>query len=153
MLAFGVSSAVHVAAPFPQLMPPPVTVPVPLTETDSGKVPPENVALTVLDALISTVQVVADPPHAPLQPMKVPPVAGDAVSVTVEFWAKFAEQAFPLLPQLIAPPPPLTLPLPVTPTTSWAVGAKAAETVLSTSIVTVQDGALPVQPPLQPAKA
>jgi hypothetical protein len=153
MLPFSVSSAVHVVAPFPQLMPPPVTVPAPLTETVSGKVPPENVALTLFDALISTVQVVAVPPHAPLQPRKVCPIAGDAVSVTVEFRAKLAEQALPLLPQLIAPPPPLTLPLPLTPTTSWAVGVKEAVTVLSSSIVTVQAGAVPVQPPLQPEKA
>ena len=153
MLALSGSSALHVVAPLPQLMPPPVIVPVPLTETVSGTVPLKNVALTLFEVLINTVQVVAVPPHAPLQPMKVAPVAGDAVSVTVELRSKLAEQAFPLLPQLIAPLPSLTLPLPVTATVSWGAAAKVAVTVLSLSIVTAQAGTLPEQASLQPVKA
>ena len=75
----------------PQLIPPPVTVPFPLTETVSvkpavgGGVAPLNVAVTFLDWFIETVQVVAVPPQAPVQPRKVAPVAGVATSVTEAF--------------------------------------------------------------------
>ena len=37
------------------------------------------------------------PLHAPLQPLKVEPLAGFAVSVTVLFVAKLAEQVLPQL--------------------------------------------------------
>jgi hypothetical protein len=144
--------AVHAVAPLPQLIPPPVTVPGPLTETVSGTFPLENVALTLFDAFIRTVQVVAVPPHAPLQPVKVAPVAGVAVSVTVLLSAKLAEHAVPPRPQLIAPLPPLTLPLPVTETVSCGAATNAAETVWSLLIVMTQVGALPEQAPPQPWK-
>ena len=91
--------------------------------------PPAKVAVTLFDWFISTVQVVARPPQAPVQPVKVAPVAGEAISVTVAFRAKFAEQMTPPLPQLIAPVPPLTLPLPVTVTVSFGSGAKVAVTL------------------------
>jgi hypothetical protein len=145
--------AVHVVAPPPQLMPPPVTVPGPLTETVSGTALLENVALTLFDAFIRTVQVVTVPPHAPLQPVNVAPVAGVAVSVTVLLMVKLAEQAVPPRPQLIAPFPPLTLPLPVTETVSCAVGTKVAETVWSAVIVTTQVVPLPEHAPPQLWKA
>jgi hypothetical protein len=148
--ALSVWLAVHVVAPLPQLIPPPVTVPGPETETVSAVFPLENVAVTLFDSLIKTVQVVAVPPQAPLQPVNVEVIAGVAVSVTVLFCVKVAEQAFPLLPQLIAPSPPLTLPLPLTVTVSWGDAANVAPTVLWSSIVTVQAGTVPEQDPLQP---
>jgi hypothetical protein len=150
---FEASSALHVGAPLPQLIPAPVTVPLPLTETVSVTGALENVALTLLDALITTVQVVAVPPHAPLQPMKVAPSAGATVKVTDWLRMKVAEQEVPLLPQLIAPLPPLTLPLPVTETVSFGAAANVAPTVLAASIVTEHAGTLPEQAPVQPVKA
>jgi hypothetical protein len=47
---------------------------------------------------MDTVQVGDVPPHAPLQPLKLEPLAGLAVRVTFVFAAKLAEQ---VLPQLI----------------------------------------------------
>jgi hypothetical protein len=46
--------------------------------------PPDvaKVVVTLRAALIVTVQVVADPEHAPLQPVNVDPAAGAAVKVT-----------------------------------------------------------------------
>jgi hypothetical protein len=87
-LALTGSSAEHVVAPLPQLIPPPLTVPIPLTETVNetvGTGAVENVAPTLLASLINSVQLVAVPPQAPLQPRKVAPLAGVAVSTTVEF--------------------------------------------------------------------
>jgi hypothetical protein len=78
---------VHVVAPEPQLIPPPVTVPFPVTETVSVNpvpgAPPVKVAVTLRDWLIDTVQVVAVPPQAPDQPVKVEPTAGVATRATV----------------------------------------------------------------------
>ena len=58
-----------------------------------------------------------------------------AISVTVALKAKFAEQMTPPLPQLIAPAPPLTLPLPFTVTVSFGSGANVAVTDRSLFIV------------------
>jgi hypothetical protein len=149
---------VHVVAPAPQLIPPPVTVPLPVTDTLSVKpvppppVPPEKVAVTLLDWLIDTVQVVALPPQAPVQPTKVPPVAGVATSETVAPIAKFAEQISAPPPQLIAPLPPVTLPWPLIATESTLACANVAVTAVSAVIVTVHVGVVPVQPPVQPEK-
>jgi hypothetical protein len=72
----------------PQLMPPvlDVTVPVPLPAfvTLSVKLAVEllNAAVTARAAVIDTVQVVAVPVQAPLQPPNVDPLAAVAVSVT-----------------------------------------------------------------------
>ena len=52
-----------------------------------------KVAVTVRAALIVTVQVVALPVHAPLQPLKVLPLAGVAVSVTAAPVEKLRVQA------------------------------------------------------------
>jgi hypothetical protein len=148
--------AVHTLEVLPQLIPPPVTVPFPVTLTDSATVavpaagPPVNVAFTFLDVLIDTVHVVADPPHASVQAVKVAPVAGVAISVRVVPMAKLAEQMLAPLPQLIAPVPPLMLPLPVTLTVSWAAGVKVAVTARSTSMVRVQVAPVPTQAPVQP---
>ena len=70
------------------MMPPgfEVTVPAPLPAfvTLSVKLPLEllNVAVTFRAAVIDTVQAVAVPLHAPLQPPNVEPLAAAAVSVT-----------------------------------------------------------------------
>src|SRR5581483_4266702 len=155
--AFGVSLTLHRTAPLPQLTPPPETLPLPETETVSAKpvpvVPPVKVAVTSRACVISTVHGVAVPPHAPVQPAKTPPVEGVATSVTVAFWAKFAEQISPPSPQLIAPAPPLTLPLPLTVTFSGTAWVNVATTVRRVSIVTVQLGPAPVHDePDQPVK-
>jgi hypothetical protein len=153
-VAFTAGVAVQVVEPLPQLIPGPVTVPAPETETVSRKpappaMPPTKVAVTLFDWFISTVQVVPDPPQAPVQPVKVAPVATEAIRVTVAFWAKFAEQMMPPLPQLIVPTPPLTLPLPLTLTLRVTGAAtKVALTVRSASIVNVHVPAVPAQAPL-----
>ena len=149
-------------APLPQLIPPPVTLPFPVTTTLSanpvappGPVPPVKVAVTVFAALIRTVQVVAVPPQAPVQPAKIAPVVGVATRVTVAFCAKAPEQTVAPLPQLIAPIPPVTPPLPVTVTVNGSPAVKVAVTVRATSIVRVQVVPVPVQElvPVQPVKA
>jgi len=149
------SCAVHVVAPLPQLMPPPVTTPGPSTATVSGAVeptPPVKVAATLFEPFIRIVQLIAVPPQAPLQPVKTAPVAGVAVSVTDWFSTKLAEQEVPLLPQLMAPAPPLTLPLPLTKTVSCGAGAKVAPTVSLSVIVTEHAGTVPEHAPVQPVK-
>ena len=154
-LEFRATFALQATAPLPQEIPPPETEPGPLTETVSGTVepvPPENVAVTLFEPFIRIVHVVDVPPQAPLQPRKVAPAAGVALSVTVLLFANFAAQMFPLLPQLIAPLSPLTFPLPDTVTASWASGENVAETPLFASIRIVQVVAVPPQAPLQPEK-
>jgi hypothetical protein len=64
---FGTSFAVHVC-PESQPMPPPETVPLPLTVTDSGT-SSANVAVTERDVSICTVQVACSPEQAPPQPV------------------------------------------------------------------------------------
>jgi hypothetical protein len=157
-VAFTAGVVLQVVAPLPQLIPLPVTVPCPETETVSRKpappaVPPTKVAVTLFDWFISTVQVVPDPPQAPVQPVKVAPVAGVAINVTVALNAKFAEQMTPPLPQLIAPAPPLTLPLPFTVTVSFGSGANVAVTDRSLFIVRLHSSEVPLQDvPDQPVK-
>jgi hypothetical protein len=147
---------VQVVAPAPQLIPVPVTVPLPATETVRVKpvppVPPLKVAVTFFDWFIATVQVVAVPPQAPVQPRKVAPLAGEATSETVAPEAKFAAQMVAPPPQLIAPLPPVTLPFPLIATDRTFDWAKVAVTVVSVVIVTVQVGVVPAQPPAQPVK-
>jgi hypothetical protein len=68
-----------------QLIPPPVTVPLPVVVTCRGKVvvdPPEKVAVTVLFVSIVTTHVVAVPEQEPPQPPNVAPLEGVSVSVT-----------------------------------------------------------------------
>jgi hypothetical protein len=145
----------QVVAPAPQLIPPPVTVPLPVTDTVSVKPVPgpvPKVALTSRDSVIETVHVVAVPPQAPVQPVKVEPRAGVATSETVAPSAKPAEQMVAPLPQLIAPVPPVTAPLPLTSTVRTFAGANAAVTVAAALIVTVHAGLVPVQPSVQPVK-
>ena len=148
--------ALQADAPLPQVMPGPLTLPGPLTETVSGTValpvPPENVAVTVFAAFIRIVQVVDVPPHGPVQPVNVEPVAGTALSVTDLFGAKLAEQIVAPLPQLIAPLSPLTLPFPWTLTVSCISGEKVAVTLREELMRIVQVRAVPPQAPAQPAK-
>src|SRR6478672_5503887 len=95
--------ALHPEAPLPQLIPPPLTVPLPVTTTESSTdvVPPPvvNDAVTDLAAVICTVQVGIVPLHAPPQPENVAPAAGVAVSVTVALTAGVVLQVVEPLPQ------------------------------------------------------
>src|SRR5581483_5099785 len=82
----------HVELPFPQLIPPPLTMPLPVTATLSWRVAPpppppalEKVAVTERAAVMITVHVVAVPAHAPPQPRKVEPTVGVAVSTIEAF--------------------------------------------------------------------
>ncbi len=70
-----------------QLIPPPVTEPVPAPETETFSTGAgcweANVAVTVWSELMVTVHVAVAPQPPPDQPAKVDPVAGVAVNVTV----------------------------------------------------------------------
>src|SRR5436190_490479 len=152
-------------APLPQLIPPPLTVPPPPTVTENSTVVVPaavvKVAVSARAAVTVTVRVgrgrvqLRPPQPAPVHPVKVAPVAGVAISVTVAFWANAAEQTMPPLPQLIAPAPPLTLPLPSTLTVRIVASVKVAVTVRESrgsSIDTVHWGPAPAQSPVQPVK-
>ena len=157
-VAFAVTFAEQDVEPRPHVIDPPVTLPLPLTETLSRKpaplVPPEKIAVTLLAWLIRTVQVVAVPPHAPVQPVKVAPVAGVASSVTDALAAKLAEQIVAPRPQEIAPLPPLTAPFPSSVTVSVFAGTKVAVTAAPVDgTVNVQLAPEPAQAPLQLEKA
>jgi hypothetical protein len=71
-----------------------VPVPVPLLVTVRAKLWSVNVAVTLLTASIGTVHVVV-PVQAPLQPLKLEPVAGVAVRVTLLPEMKSALQVAP----------------------------------------------------------
>jgi hypothetical protein len=149
---------VQFVAPEPQLIPPPVTVPSPVTETPSGKsdaggfgLAPVNEAWTLFAELIVTEQVGDVPAHAPAQPLKLAPDPGCAVRVTVVPAAWSALQLEPPA-DVQAMLGPATVPLPVTETVSANVVAdfvKVALTAWSSLIVTVQLGPLPPQAPPQ----
>ncbi len=68
--------------------------------------------------------------------------------MTVELRAKFDEQTSAPFPQVIAPPPPETVPLPSTDTLSCGAAVKVAVTVRAASIVSVHVVPAPVQSPL-----
>ena len=105
-------------------------------------------AVTVLVSLMVTVQV-AVPEHAPLQPVKVEPVEGAAVRVTIVPGGYDSLQSIPQsIPsgELMIEP----LPVPVFETVN-TVDAKVAVTVFEPSMVTWQVP-VPVQAPLQPVK-
>ena len=74
-----------------------VPLPVPALETVSDGSPPfvVNVAVTVVSAVRVTTQVPVPEQPPPLQPVKVEPAAGVAVSVTVVPLAKVEEQVAP----------------------------------------------------------
>ena len=98
----------------PQLIPVGVldTVPLPAPdfETVSVKVGRVNDAVTVVAAETVTTQVPVPEQPPPLQPVKVEPAAGVAVSVTAVPLVKVAEQ---VAPQMITAGELVTVPLPV----------------------------------------
>src|SRR5439155_14989 len=110
-----------------------------------------NVAVTVVAALRVTVQAPGPEQPPPLQPLKVEPAAGAAVSVTavplVKLAAQVAPQVMPagLLVTVPAPAPALE-------TVSTRAGVKVAVTVVAAEIVTVQAPVPEQPPPLQPVK-
>jgi hypothetical protein len=138
----------------PQLMPAGVLVtvpdPTPAGLTVSAKDCRAKVAVTELAAFIVTVHVPV-PVHAPLQPVKVAPAAGVAVSVTAVPAANAAEQ---VVPQLMPAGALVTMPDPAP--ARLTVSAKdcrvnVAVTELAAFIVTVH-APVPVHAPLQPVK-
>jgi len=145
--------AVQVA---PQLMPAGLLVtlpaPVPALETVSVKVRRVKVAVTVVAAESVTTHVPVPEQPPPLQPLKVAPTAGVAVSVTAVPLAKLAVH---VTPQLIPTGALVTVPLPVPAllTVSAKLGRlKAAVTDVAAETVTVH-APVPVHPPpLQPLK-
>src|SRR6266581_4777681 len=136
------------------------------SEANTKKTPPSaTVKLTVpVPALSSAASRLAAAPRAqfavagsvsqtpPLQPVKVEPAAGAAVSVTAVPLVKLAEQ---VAPQLIPAGALVTVPLPVPAGVTVRVKlcrVKVAVTVVAAESVTVQ-GPVPEQPPpLQPVK-
>src|SRR5512142_921796 len=91
------------------------------------KVPPPKVAVTDWAPFMDTTQVLAVPPHAPLQPVKLEPLAAAAVKVTV---APLATAALQTLPQLMPPPVTVPLPLPLLFPVSGTVFTLAPATVM-----------------------
>ena len=145
--------ALHVV---PQLIPPPVTVPVPLppfTTVSACVVPTvSKVAVTDRAAAIVTLQVVPVAESQPVQPAKAEPASAAAVSVTA---APVLKEALQVVPQLI--PPPVTVPAPLPPFTTvsaWVTGrsSKVAMTDRSTAIVMSQVVPVAESQPVQPAK-
>jgi hypothetical protein len=141
----------------PQLMPAgelvTVPVPVPALVTVSVKDACMKVAVTDVAAVTVTAQVpvpVGQPP--PLQPVKMDPAAGAAVRVTTVPVVTVVEQ---VVPQLIPAGELVTVPVPapalVTVSAKDAC-MKVAVTVVAAFTVTVQEVAVPLQPPLQPLK-
>src|SRR5436190_736268 len=145
--------AVQVA---PQLIPTgalvTVPLPVPALLTVSAKVGRAKVAVTVVAALRVTVQVPVPEHPPPLQPVKVEPAAGVAVSVTAVPLAKLTEQ---VAPQLIPTGELVTVPLPVPAGVTVRVKlcrVKVAVTVVAAETVTTHDPVPEQPPPLQPVK-
>jgi hypothetical protein len=148
---------VHVVSPEPQLIPPPVTVPLPVTETPSGNwdaVPDEPLkeAVTLFAELIVTEQDRDVPAQAPPQPLKLAPELGCAVRVTVVPADTSALQLDPPaeVHEMLGP---ATVPFPVTETARANVVAdvvNVAVTSRSSLIVRVHVKPLPPQAPPQP---
>lgn len=119
-------------------------------------------AVTLRAALIDTVQVRAVPVQEPLQPVKVVPVAGVAVSVTEVPLLKLAEQLVAVVPvAAVAHVRPAGAELTVPEVAARALVTvmanarrlvKVAVTVRAALMETVQVAAVPVQAPLQPEK-
>jgi hypothetical protein len=89
-----------------------VTVPPPVPASDTVNCTGSNVNVAVTERATSsaTVQVAAEPVHAPLQPVKLEPAAATAVSVTDAPLTKLNWQVAPqLMPAglLVTVPPPV----------------------------------------------
>src|SRR5207244_10207328 len=118
----------------------------------AGGVMSVNVAVTVVAALRVTVQAPGPEQPPPLQPLKVEPAAGAAVSVTAVPLAKLAAQ---VAPQVIPPGELVTVPLPVPAllTVSAKLGRRnVAVAGVAALKVTVQASVPEQPPPLQPVK-
>src|SRR5213076_214342 len=120
----------------PQLMPAgalvTVPLPVPAGVTVRVKVCTVKVAVTVVAAERVTVQAPVPEQLPPLQPVKVEPAAGVAVSVTAVPLVKLAEQ---VAPQLMPAGELVTVPLPVP--TSLTVSAKVGRLKVAVTVVAV----------------
>src|SRR5256712_5305398 len=118
----------------------------------AGGVMSVNVAVTVVAALRVTVQAPGPEQPPPLQPLKVEPAAGAAVSVTAVPLAKLAAQ---VAPQVMPAGLLVTVPAPVPAleTVSVKVGVKVAVTVVAAGAVTAQAPVPEHPPPLPPLKA
>jgi len=111
-----------------------------------------NVAVTVVAALRVTVQAPGPEQPPPLQPLKVEPAAGAAVSVTAVPLAKLAAQ---VAPQVMPAGLLVTVPAPVPALETASVKVcrvKVAVTVVAAESVTVQAPGPEQPPPLQPLK-
>src|SRR5437870_1208879 len=129
-----------------------VPLPVPAGVTVRVKVWSAKVAVTVVAALRVTVQVPLPEQPPPLQPLKVEPAVGVAVSVTAVPLVKLAEQ---VAPQVMPAGRLVTVPLPVPAllTVSAKLGRlKVAVTVVAAQTVTTQVPVPEHPPPLQPLK-
>src|SRR5947209_4778176 len=121
----------------------------------AGGVMSVNVAVTMVAALRVTVQAPGPEQPPPLQPLKVEPAAGAAVSVTAVPLAKLAAQ---VAPQVMPAGLLVTVPAPVPAleTVSVKVGVEAAVkvavTVVAAETVTTHDPVPEHPPPFQPLK-
>src|SRR5437879_5838642 len=118
----------------------------------AGGVMSVNVAVTVVAALRVTVQAPGPEEPPPLQPLKVEPAAGAAVSVTAVPLAKLAAQ---VAPQVMPAGLLVTVPAPVPALETVSVKVcrvKVAVTVVAAESVTVQAPGPEQPPPLQPLK-
>src|SRR5213594_2466079 len=118
----------------------------------AGGVMSVNVAVTVVAALRVTVQAPGPEQPPPLQPLKVEPAAGAAVSVTAVPLAKLAAQ---VAPQVMPAGLLVTVPAPAPALETVSVKVcrvKVAVTVVAAESVTVQAPVPEQPPPLQPLK-
>src|SRR5262245_44975835 len=129
-----------------------VPLPEPALVTARGKVGSPKVAVTVVPVFRVTVQAPVPEQPPPLQPVKVEPAAGAAVSVTAVPLVYGAAQ---VAPQLMPAGLEVTVPLPAPAlvTARVMVGrTKVAVTVVAELTLTVQAPVPEQPPPLQPAK-
>src|SRR5437667_1732229 len=129
-----------------------VPLPVPAGVTVRVKLCRVKVAVTVVAAERVTVQVPVPEQLPPLQPVKVEPAAGAAVSVTAVPLAKLAEQ---VAPQVMPAGALVTVPLPVPAGVTVRVkvcSVKVAVTVVAAESVTTQVPVPEQPPPVQPVK-
>jgi hypothetical protein len=115
--------------------------------------PCSKVAVTIRSAVMATLQVVPLVLSQPAQPANVKPASGDAVSDTA---VPESSEALQAAPQLIAPPAPVTVPVPLPPFSTLSVywtRLKVAVTVRLPVMVTLQVVPLVLSQPAHPANA